>query len=914
MLVLNTNFIFVKLANKHHFSLSFLKFDTWGFLAIASFLICALSGVFLAIPYDVNHAFDSIVQILLTNPGAGFLRNAHYWSAQLFLIFTILHTWEYIKSKRSKKTKNGVWMRLVLSLIFVFYVMISGFILKGDADSQQAGRIITALAESIPWIGSLLAYSLIGQSDSLQILYVHHIATATIFLTIIILEHAKTIWTKGRTFFIAVVIVTFLSYFFVAPLQATMSPVVKGPWYFLGLQEILHWMSHPAWLLLILAGLLVLVYLIPKLKLSHSNYAKKIILYSFYFYLGLTLIAWLFRGENWQWDHCFKNVEMPFKYQKIDFAPMADTLVLNFNENPEQKESCLICHHQMKGFTASHDPQALGCAACHLGNTLTLDKDLSHRGMINIPGNLADASRTCGTAQCHPEITDRIQNTMMTTLSGMVSVDRFVFNEIDLPGKLSRITEIGHSPADQHLRDMCANCHLGNPKTEYGAITELSRGGGCNACHLNYPDKEINNDESFTTDLSYHPQLSLEISNHHCFGCHSRSGRIATNYEGWHETQLEKEEVQDWANYRQLEDQRIFEFVSEDVHHQSGMDCIDCHNSYELMGDGNLYMHKEFQVKIQCLDCHFDESPQTLTAIQLDSETSKIAQLRQYPDDRQYLLSQKSGQALVNTFVDSDGKKWLVTKNTDKLLPLAPPAEDCTRGIAHNDLSCDACHTAWAPQCIGCHNSYDKNEPGYDLLANKHKTGSWVEYVGKYLADPPVLGVDTRKETTGDKQRMIGTYVNGMVLSIDKDSFDNNDSPDIFHRLYAPTSAHTTARQGRSCKSCHNDALAIGYGRGKLDYRIQGRNGRWIFTPAFAPNPNDGLPEDAWIGFLKDTKGIQATREGVRPFNLAEQKQILTVGACLTCHDENSAVMIESLYDFKTSLSKLSDACILPLW
>jgi len=893
---------------------SFLKYDTWGFLAIANFLICTLSGIFLAIPFDVNHAFDSIVRMLLTNPGASFLRNVHYWSAQLFLVFTILHTWEYLKSSKTEKVKNGVWLRLVISLIFVFYVMISGFILKADNDSLQARQIIGSLAEGIPWIGGLLAYSLIGKEESLQILYVHHIATATIFLAIIILEHAKTIWTKGRTFFITALIISVLSFLFRAPLHDNITPVVKGPWYFLGLQEILHWMSSPEWLLLILTGFLALTYFIPKLKPKKATIFRRIVLYSFYFYFGLTAIAYFFRGENWEWDWHTQDVYFPFGINETNFGQLPDTLLMSMAEMPDETESCVVCHHNMKGFTPSHDPQAVGCVACHFGDPYTFDKDESHRDMLKIPGNLANASRTCGTTECHPEITARIQNTLMTTMSGVVSVDRFVFNEIDQPGQLSRITEIGHSAADQHLRDMCANCHLGNPKTDYGPITETSRGGGCNACHLNYPDRKYYPDKPFKIDLSYHPQLSIEVSNNHCFGCHSRSGRIATNYEGWHETQFEKEEVSDWENYRQLEDQRIFEFVKADVHHESGMDCIDCHNSYELMGDGNLYKHEELQVKIQCADCHFRGEPETLTLADLDSETRKIFDLRKYPEDRRFLKIEKSGLAMVNTFVDEGGKKWMVSKNSGKVFPLKAPADDCTRGDAHKDLSCDACHSAWAPQCIGCHNSYEKNTEGYDLLDNQFKTGTWVEYTGKFLAEPPVLGVDTRKEIVGDDGRMIGTFINGMVLSIDKESFEGKQSDEIFHRLYAPTVAHTTTRQGRTCKSCHNNALAIGYGRGKLDYKIDGENGTWKFTPKYAANKHDGLPEDAWIGFLQERTGYTATREGVRPFSIAEQKQILAVGACLNCHADNSEVMEKGLEDFESTLQNVSGSCVLPEW
>ncbi len=57
-----------------------------------------------------------------------------------------------------------------------------------------------------------------------------------------------------------------------------------------------------------------------------------------------------------------------------------------------------------------------------------------------------------------------------------------------------------------------------------------------------------------------------------------------------------------------------------------------------------------------------------------------------------------------------------------------------------------------------------------------------------------------------------------------------------------------------------------------------------------------------------------ATREKLRPFSIEEQKNILTVGACLTCHKSDSEIMINSLNNYKTHQKNLSSECILPTW
>jgi hypothetical protein len=211
------------------------------------------------------------------------------------------------------------------------------------------------------------------------------------------------------------------------------------------------------------------------------------------------------------------------------------------------------------------------------------------------------------------------------------------------------------------------------------------------------------------------------------------------------------------------------------------------------------------------------------------------------------------------------------------------------------------------PQCIGCHNVYEKDTKGFDLLTNTPARGTWVEYAGKNFARPPVLGIS---EKVGSK---VVTAMPGMVMTIDRESFKKGTGTS-FHRLFAPASGHTTVREARTCKSCHNNPLAIGFGEGELSYRISGVSGTWEFKPRFALNVNDSLPEDAWTGFLKEAEGPNSTRSWLRPFTVKEQKRILEVGSCLTCHDGKSKVMDRALEDFEQALNNRRQVCILPSW
>ncbi|MCB9209116.1 MAG: hypothetical protein H6609_07015, partial [Ignavibacteriales bacterium] len=345
-------------------------------------------------------------------------------------------------------------------------------------------------------------------------------------------------------------------------------------------------------------------------------------------------------------------------------------------------ESCIQCHGEVQGFSKFHNPMQIGCSSCHLGDKNSKEKNAAHKGVIKIPGNLADAKQTCGQTNCHPGIAERVDSSLMSTMSGVISVDKFAFEEIEKPSGKFHIKNIKYSASESHLRNLCASCHLGNNKNEFGPITELSRGGGCNACHLNYGDRalaelkyydslKITHQDSAL--LKFHPSFSLNITNDHCFGCHSRSGRISTSYEGWHETSFTSDEFNESEKYRLLQDGRVFEKVIPDIHFEAGLVCVDCHISYEIMGDGNFYEHKEQQILVKCEDCHSREKHETITLLEFDFESKKIAEINKITDeDRKFIKVKKSQTPIVNSILNNRRDAKLLGKQTKKEYPLNP--------------------------------------------------------------------------------------------------------------------------------------------------------------------------------------------------------------------------------------------------
>ena len=278
-----------KTSKSKHRSIKKKNRTTYGTLAVALFWLVILSGIILAVPFDIKTPYLSISNMMVSNPWASLIRNYHYWSSQLFLIFSLIHLYDHFHYKKRIGLKKGMAFRLSLGVLIIFLAMLTGFLLKGDSDSQQARQILHTLAERIPVMGQALAFSLLGKQGDFQLIYVHHIATFTIFIAVVMVEHSKKYWPLALDFTLSFVAITVISLLFNAPLHDNLNPAVKGPWYFVGFQEILHWLKHPEWSLLFFLAILVFVYFVNTGKKKVAFFTKRALLIfsGFYFVLKI---------------------------------------------------------------------------------------------------------------------------------------------------------------------------------------------------------------------------------------------------------------------------------------------------------------------------------------------------------------------------------------------------------------------------------------------------------------------------------------------------------------------------------------------------------------------------------------------------------------------------------------------------
>lgn len=270
-----------------------------GRLGHGMFLVAALSGVVLVLPYDVQRPFQSLQEMALGDPGGHFFRALHYWSGQLCLVLVVLHVVEHLLARNEKLVSFGLWLRLVVSIPLMFLILLSGFMLRGDAEGVMARRVGAGLLETIPLAGNAVSLLLLGSGDDLQVVYAHHLALLTILVLLILVEHSRPFWPSWATSLVALSSTTVLALLGPPGLHLPWDPVVKGPWYFLGLQELLHWTSRPGWV--VIAGFILLagLALLPKLGQRTGRAVHWILLGMLLFYAVLTIVAWQYRGPGW---------------------------------------------------------------------------------------------------------------------------------------------------------------------------------------------------------------------------------------------------------------------------------------------------------------------------------------------------------------------------------------------------------------------------------------------------------------------------------------------------------------------------------------------------------------------------------------------------------------------------------------
>ncbi len=318
-----------------------------------------------------------------------------------------------------------------------------------------------------------------------------------------------------------------------------------------------------------------------------------------------------------------------------------------------------------------------------------------------------------------------------------------------------------------------------------------------------------------------------------------------------------------------------------DVHLARGMQCVDCHFTTDVHGNGLLYGEPRAATAIECIDCHgtIEQRPRLKTS----GSSGHLDNGQVLPNDlalgttpfgpRFYwqgtrLFQRARMQAdrvwevpLTRDTVDPtsahynplsayaktlrrDGTTWgsvpAVASKTDAPITdhsagaVVNPSPDAILAHSNSNISCQICHTSWATSCFGCHLPMRANTK---VAANNFEgttTRNYTSYNPQVVRDDAfMLGRDATYNDTrlavirSSSAVIVGSqnsnreWVYSQQQTVSAEGFSG--------QAFNPHFPHTTGSVGttKSCTDCHLSAAGdnnawmtqlLGFGTGTVNF------------------------------------------------------------------------------------------------
>ncbi|MGE5188995.1 MAG: selenite/tellurite reduction operon c-type cytochrome ExtM [Gemmatimonadota bacterium] len=571
--------------------------------------------------------------------------------------------------------------------------------------------------------------------------------------------------------------------------------------------------------------------------------------------------------------------------------------------------TCEACHRGLESASPSHE----GCTGCHGGKAEAADRESAHRDMFGPrnPSGPDDWDRTCG--RCHPYQLARVKSGLMYTNAGMIRNIRATwesegdalyasragaaFGADGRPATLSAVEGLDDLSGELY-RKFCSLCHLGAEPTETRAA---SHAAGCAACHFPFADNAVygGGDPSVRGRRGYSEshEMARLPGNRACLRCHNRSGRIGLSYEGLHDGNNALVPTRDGRpGPRLISGGRSVTRIRPDVHHAGGMECIDCHTSREVMGDGYVHGNLYEQVEVRCEDCHGSPQAAPRTEAIARENDEALRESRSYgapvrPGMRMVLTSK--GRKYSNVFARG-GEIFVMVKRTGRLLKAKVITGTPEHTVAgHERMHCDACHSRTVAQCFGCHTTYDRTRTGADFIRDEDAPGAFTETEDYRMLYPFPLALDERgriSPVTPGCQTFI-TVIDGYGRTVRREQVARyRGKPQL---RFAPFHPHSTGDKAIGCRACHGNPAFLGFGQ----HVLEGASIRGTFLC-------EKSDRKALDGFLSLDAGTvtptaAVTRAGSRPLSGGEVRAAWAVNLCIVCHDQAKDKVYRKRIDFR---------------
>lgn len=558
------------------------------------------------------------------------------------------------------------------------------------------------------------------------------------------------------------------------------------------------------------------------------------------------------------------------------------------------RPGCLSCHNALETASVNHS----SCTACHGGNEKVTNKLAAHTGMRGPANPSAPETweKACG--NCHRYQLERVKTTIMQTNAGMIRNIQLTWEGEDgksytttggagfapdgTPLKQEAVADLDNLSGELY-RKFCSRCHIGSRNAEsYGS----AHAAGCAACHFPWNDtatyegrdKTVRGKAGHSSDHAMAALPDTQV----CARCHNRSGRIAFSYQGLYDGNNGLVPTRGGeAGPVMTSGARNLTHIMPDVHYAAGMECIDCHTSRDVMGDGFVYRNMYQQTEISCEDCHggATDVPRYREITRENDEALRESHSYKQPvTSGMRMIQTAKGRSYSNVFY-KEGTVWLQGKRSGKLHRSRVITGTPEHTIAgHGRLECYACHSRTSVQCYGCHTRYDKGRKGMDFIRGEETPGAFSETEDYRMLYPFPLALNQRGR--------ISPVTPGCQTFVTVAGADGSQSKTEYvskfkgaqQLRFAPFYSHNTGKKALSCVECHGNPAFLGFGQ----HIVEG-NG---IKGTLICERSDSKPLDGFLTMINGKVHAYSaiTRENARPLSGAEVKRTLAVNLCLPCH------------------------------
>ncbi len=244
----------------------------WGEFCLVALYFSVVSGVVVALQYDPAAPFFSVSAIDLLVPFGDFWRSLHFYSSQIFFLLCLGHFLAVLLDKSYLRLSFGRWLPLVISLPVALLLLFGGYVLRGDATGENAGIIAENILLAIPLLGSFLNSLFFAiVEDGLKRVYANHLIGLGVVWGVLCWDHVRKYRAHLKEHLLFISFLLLFSLLWQAPMEPEALGVFHrpGPWFFLGLQEILRYMP-PFW-----AGIVFPLIFVFALILLHGDEGRR---------------------------------------------------------------------------------------------------------------------------------------------------------------------------------------------------------------------------------------------------------------------------------------------------------------------------------------------------------------------------------------------------------------------------------------------------------------------------------------------------------------------------------------------------------------------------------------------------------------------------------------------------------------